>query len=136
MKIDHIGIAVKSIEDSLGFYEGVLGAEQEGREVLRDQGVTVALLPAGESRIELLQPLSEDSVVGKFIARRGEGLHHICYEVDDLAMKLDDLKSRGMTLLDGYPRRGAEGKLVAFIHPSSAGGVLVELVEKQVEGEG
>ena len=136
MKIDHIGIAVKSIEDSLGFYEGVLGAEQEGREVLRDQGVTVALLPAGESRIELLQPLSEDTVVGKFIARRGEGLHHICYEVDDLAMKLDDLESRGMTLLDGYPRRGAEGKLVAFIHPSSAGGVLVELVEKQVEGEG
>ncbi len=136
MKIDHIGIAVKSIEDSLGFYEGVLGVEQAGREVIEDQGVTVVLLPADESRIELLEPLSEDTVVGKFIARRGEGLHHVCYEVDDLTKKLDDLKSRGLRLLDGYPRRGAEGRLVAFVHPSSAGGVLVELVEKRTEGEG
>lgn len=131
MKIDHIGIAVKSIENSLGFYEGVLGVREAEREIIEDQGVTVALLPIGESRIELLEPLSDDTVVAKFISRRGEGLHHICYEVDDVARKVEDLKARGLRLLDGYPRRGAEGKLVAFVHPSSAGGVLVELVEKE-----
>jgi methylmalonyl-CoA epimerase len=99
-------------------------------EAVQDQGVRVALLPVGESRIELLEPFSEDTPVGRFIARRGEGLHHICYEVEDLASKMEDLKSRGVRVLDGYPRRGAEGKLVAFLHPASANGVLVELVEK------
>jgi methylmalonyl-CoA/ethylmalonyl-CoA epimerase len=130
MKIDHLGIAVRSITDSLGFYRDVLGLELSGTEEVQDQGVRVALLPAGESRIELLEPFSEDTPVGRFIARRGEGLHHICYEVDDLASKLVDLRSRGVRLLEGYPRRGAEGKLVAFLHPTSAHGVLVELVEK------
>jgi len=130
MKIDHLGIAVRSISDSLNFYRDALGLELSGTEEVQDQGVRVALLPAGESRIELLEPFSEDTPVGRFIARRGEGLHHICYEVDDLASKLVDLRSRGIRLLDGYPRRGAEGKLVAFLHPASAYGVLVELVEK------
>ena len=130
MKIDHLGIAVRSISDSLGFYREVLGLELAGSETVEDQGVNVALLPLGESRIELLEPLSDDTPVGRFIARRGEGLHHICYEVDDLRSKIDDLRSRGVRLLDGYPRRGAEGKLVAFLHPASAHGVLVELVEK------
>ena len=130
MKIDHLGIAVRSISDSLAFYREVLGLELAGTETVEDQGVNVALLPVGESRIELLEPFSEDTPVGRFIARRGEGLHHVCYEVDDLASKIDDLMSRGVRLLDGYPRRGAEGKLVAFLHPASANGVLVELVEK------
>jgi methylmalonyl-CoA epimerase len=130
MKIDHLGIAVRSISDSLGFYREVLGLEMAGSETVEDQGVNVALLPVGESRIELLEPFSEETPVGRFIARRGEGLHHICYEVEDLPSKLDDLRSRGVRLLDGYPRRGAEGKLVAFLHPASAHGVLVELVEK------
>jgi methylmalonyl-CoA epimerase len=130
MKIDHLGIAVRSISDSLRFYREALGFELSGTEEVNDQGVRVALLPVGESRIELLEPFSEDTPVGRFIARRGEGLHHICYEVDDLASKLADLGSRGVRLLEGYPRRGAEGKLVAFLHPSSAHGVLVELVEK------
>ena len=130
MKIDHLGIAVRSLSDSLNFYRDALGLELSGTEEIQDQGVRVALLPAGESRIELLEPSSEDTPVGRFIARRGEGLHHICYEVDDLASKLVDLRSRGIRLLDGYPRRGAEGKLVAFLHPASAYGVLVELVEK------
>ena len=130
MKIDHLGIAVRSLEDSVRFYEGVLGLGVSGRETVPDQGVNVAMLPVGDSRIELLEPLSEDSVVGRFIARRGEGLHHICYEVDDLQSKLDELGARGVRLLDGYPRRGAQGKLVAFLHPASANGVLVELVEK------
>jgi methylmalonyl-CoA epimerase len=130
MKIDHLGIAVRSLDDSVGFYEGILGQGVSGKEIVHDQGVTVAMLPVGDSRIELLEPLSDDSVVGRFIARRGEGLHHICYEVDDLHSKLEELGSRGVRLLEGYPRRGAEGKLVAFLHPSSANGVLVELVEK------
>jgi methylmalonyl-CoA/ethylmalonyl-CoA epimerase len=130
MKIDHLGIAVRSLSDSLSFYRDALGLELSGTEEVQDQGVRVALLPAGESRIELLEPFSEDTPVGRFIARRGEGLHHICYEVDDLASKLIDLRSRGIRLLEGYPRRGAEGKLVAFLHPASAHGVLVELVEK------
>lgn len=130
MKIDHLGIAVRSLSDSLNFYRDALGLELSGTEEVQDQGVRVALLPAGESRIELLEPFSEDTPVGRFIARRGEGLHHICYEVDDLASKLVDLRSRGIRLLEGYPRRGAEGKLVAFLHPTSAYGVLVELVEK------
>lgn len=130
MKIDHLGIAVRSISDSLAFYREALGLELSGSETVEDQGVTVALLPVGEARIELLEPFSEETPVGRFIARRGEGLHHICYEVDDLASKIDDLRSRGVRLLDGYPRRGAEGKLVAFLHPASANGVLVELVEK------
>jgi methylmalonyl-CoA/ethylmalonyl-CoA epimerase len=131
MKIDHLGIAVRSISDSLRFYRDALGLELKGTETVEDQGVTVALLPAGESRIELLEPVSEDSPVGRFIAKRGEGLHHICYEVEDLTSKLDELRSRGVKVLDGYPRRGAEGKLVAFLHPSGANGVLVELVEKE-----
>lgn len=130
MKIDHLGIAVRSISDSLAFYRDALGLELSGTESVEDQGVRVALLPVGESRIELLEPFSEETPVGRFIARRGEGLHHICYEVEDLSGKLDEFRARGVRVLDGYPRRGAEGRLVAFLHPSSAGGVLVELVEK------
>ena len=133
MKIDHLGIAVRSISDSLAFYRDALGMELAGSETIEDQGVTVAMLPVGESRIELLEPISVDSPVGRFIAKRGEGLHHVCYEVADLAAKLAELRSRGVRVLDGYPRRGAEGRLVAFLHPSGANGVLVELVEKERE---
>jgi methylmalonyl-CoA/ethylmalonyl-CoA epimerase len=136
MKIDHLGIAVRSIQDSLAFYRDALGLKISGRETIEDQGVHVVLLQVGESRIELLEPVSGDTAVGRFIAKRGEGLHHISYEVEDLASKLDELRSRGARLLDGYPRRGAEGKLVAFLHPTSANGVLVELVEKAKVSEG
>ncbi|MEK6286568.1 MAG: methylmalonyl-CoA epimerase [Acidobacteriota bacterium] len=136
MKIDHLGIAVRSLSDSLVFYREALGLELAGTETVENQGVHVALLWAGESRIELLEPFSEETPVGRFIAKRGEGLHHICYEVDDLAVKLDELRSRGVRLLEGYPRRGAEGKLVAFLHPASAHGVLVELVEKARHPQG
>ena len=136
MKIDHLGIAVRSISDSLAFYRDVLELKLKAEEAVADQGVNVALLPIGETRIELLEPVSEDSPVGRFIARRGEGLHHICYEVEDLTSKMDELRSRGVRVLDGYPRRGAEGKLVAFLHPASANGVLVELVEKVRISEG
>ena len=130
MKIDHLGIAVRSIEDSIAFYRDGLGLELGSVETVADQGARVALLEVGESRIELLEPVSEESVVGRFLAKRGEGLHHICYEVEDLTGKLEELRSRGARVLDGYPRRGAEGKLVAFLHPASANGVLIELSEK------
>ena len=136
MKIDHLGIAVRSIADSLGFYRDVLGLELSGTEGIADQGVTVAMLPVGESRIELVEPVSDTSPVARFIAKRGEGLHHICYEVADLAAKLEELSARGVRVLDGYPRRGAEGHMVAFLHPANANGVLVELVEKASHSEG
>lgn len=137
MRLDHLGIAVNSLEESLRFYREVLGLELAATETVEDQGVTVALLPVGDSRIELLEPVTADGAVARFIQRRGEGLHHVCYEVDDLSAKLARLREQGMRVLDGYPRRGAEGKLVAFLHPSSANGVLVELVEKRdVKGEG
>ncbi|HYP29457.1 MAG TPA: methylmalonyl-CoA epimerase [Blastocatellia bacterium] len=136
MKIDHLGIAVRSIEESLTFYRDGLGLEMSGAERVEDQGVRVAFLPVGESRIELLEPFSADTPVGRFLAKRGEGLHHICYEVDDLASKLEVLSSRGLRVLDGYPRPGAEGKLVAFLHPASANGVLVELSERSRRSEG
>ncbi|MBI3651928.1 MAG: methylmalonyl-CoA epimerase [Acidobacteria bacterium] len=129
MKIDHLGIAVRSISESLKFYRDALGLELTATETVDDQGVQVALLPVGESRIELLEPLSEASAVGRFLAKRGEGLHHICYEVENLETQLEALKAQGVKILDGYPRRGAEGKRVAFLHPASANGVLIELSE-------
>ena len=130
MKIDHLGIAVRSVGDSLAFYREALGLELAGTETVEDQGAHVAMLHVGESRIELLEPVSEDTVIGRFIARRGEGLHHVCYEVDDLVARLDNLKSHGVRVLEGYPRPGAGGNLVAFLHPAAANGVLVELVQK------
>ncbi|HYM00058.1 MAG TPA: methylmalonyl-CoA epimerase, partial [Blastocatellia bacterium] len=136
MKIDHLGIAVRSLDASLPFYRDVLGLPLAGTETVEDQGVNVAMLPIGASRIELLEPVAQDSVVARFIEKRGEGLHHVCYEVEDLESKLAGMRSRGVRLLDGYPRRGAGGRLVAFVHPSSAGGVLVELVERSTGTEG
>jgi len=136
MKIDHLGIAVRSIEDSLAFYRDSLGLEMSGAEKVEDQGLSLVFLRVGESRIELLEPFSADTPVGRFIAKRGEGLHHICYEVEDLSSKLEELRSRGLRVIDGYPRPGAEGNLVAFLHPASANGVLVELVERMRTSEG
>jgi methylmalonyl-CoA/ethylmalonyl-CoA epimerase len=130
MKIDHLGIAVRSIGDSLQFYRDALGLEKKGDERVEDQGVNVAFLRVGESRIELLEPFADDTPVGRFIAKRGEGLHHICYEVENLDVSLEKMRSRGVKVLEGYPRPGADGKMVAFLHPSSANGVLVELVQK------
>jgi methylmalonyl-CoA/ethylmalonyl-CoA epimerase len=130
VKIDHLGIAVSALEESLAFYKDALGLSHSRTEVVEDQGVRVALLRAGESRIELLEPTAADTPVGRFISKRGEGLHHICFEVEDLNARLVQLRLSGVRPLDGYPRKGAEGGLVAFLHPSTAGGVLVELVEK------
>lgn len=130
IKIQHLGVAVGSIDDALAFWRDGLGLELKEIEVVEDQGVRVAMLPLGESRIELLEATGEDTPVGRFVARRGAGMHHLCVEVDDVAARLADLKARGVRLIDEQPRIGAGGALVAFVHPASTGGVLIELTQR------
>ena len=129
MKINHLGIATKGIDEALKFWSDALGLENVHTEVVEDQKVRVAMLSIGESRIELLEPTSEDSPISKFLEKRGGGIHHIAVEVEDIEAALANLKEKGMRLIDERPRIGAEGCLVAFVHPSSANGVLLELVQ-------
>jgi len=129
MKINHLGIATNGIDDALKFWSDALGLENVHTEVVEDQKVRVAMLPIGESRIELLEPTSDDSPISKFLEKRGGGIHHIAVEVDDINAALAILKEKGVRLIDESPRIGAEGCLVAFVHPSSANGVLLELVQ-------
>ncbi len=129
MKINHLGIATKKIEDVISFWTDSLGLETMHTEIVEDQKVRVAMLPIGESRIELLEPTSEDSPISKFLEKRGGGIHHIAIEVEDIAAALQKARDNGATLIDQEPRIGAEGCLVAFIHPRSTGGVLLELVQ-------
>jgi methylmalonyl-CoA/ethylmalonyl-CoA epimerase len=131
MKIDHLGIATNGIDEALKFWEDALGLQNIHTEVVEDQKVKIAMLPLGESRIELLEPTSDDSPISKFLDKRGGGIHHIAVEVADIEAALAKLKAHGMRLIDESPRTGAEGCLVAFVHPSSANGVLLELVQKQ-----
>jgi len=131
MKINHLGIATKNIEEALKFWEGALGLENVHTEVVEDQKVRVAMLPIGESRVELLEPTSDDSPISKFLEKRGGGIHHIAIEVDDIEAALAKLKEQGTRLIDETPRIGAEGCLVAFVHPASANGVLLELVQTE-----
>lgn len=128
--IQHLGVAVASIDEALAFWRDGLGLELKEIEVVEDQGVRVAMLPIGESRIELLEATGAETPVGKFIAKRGAGIHHLCVEVDDISARLADLKARGVRLIDEQPRTGAGGALVAFVHPSSTGGVLIELTQR------
>lgn len=129
MKINHLGIATKGIDESLAFWQDALGLENVHTEIVEEQKVRVAMLPLGESRIELLEPTSDDSPISKFLAKRGPGIHHIAVEVDDIITALQNLKDKGMRLIDETPRIGAENCLVAFVHPSSTGGVLLELLQ-------
>ena len=129
-KINHLGVAVNSLDEALQFWRDGLGLELKEVEVVEDQGVRVAMLPVGESRIELLEATGAETPVGKFLSKRGAGLHHLCVEVADIAAKLAELKARGVRLIDEQPRRGADGALVAFVHPASTGGVLLELTQK------
>ncbi len=133
--IDHIGIAVRDIQSVLAFYQEALGLENLGFEVVEDQGVRVAFLPVGESRFELLEPLNDDSPVAKFIARRGEGIHHICLGVDSVAESLEEMKQRGLQLIDNEPRLGAHNKQIAFIHPKTSNGVMIELSQDIKQSE-
>lgn len=133
-KINHIGVAVKSIESSLPYYRDVLGMHFEGTEEVSEQKVRVAFFAVGESRIELLEPTSPDSPVAKFLEKSGEGVHHLAYEVDDLAAVLADLKAQGFRLIDETPRCGAHGTRIAFLHPKATGGVLTELCQASGHG--
>jgi methylmalonyl-CoA/ethylmalonyl-CoA epimerase len=130
MKIDHIGIATRGIQDAAKFYRDVLGLEVAETEEVPEQKVRVAMLSIGESRIELLEATSEDSPISRFLEKRGPGIHHIAVRVDDIRATLANLRAKGARLIDEEPRQGAGGCLVAFVHPSSTGGVLLELVQK------
>jgi len=129
-KIDHIGIAVESIESTLPYYRDSLGLEFKGEEVVIDQKVRVAFLQIGASRIELLEPTSEDSPIAKFLAKRGPGIHHISVLVDNIEEALAKHEENGAVLIDREPRIGAHNMKIAFIHPKSTGGVLLELSQK------
>lgn len=129
MRIDHIGIAVKSLADAVKVYQDAIGLDVAGYDEVDEQGVRVAMLTIGESRIELLEPTRSDSPIEKFMSKRGEGIHHIAVRVDNIEEALEKLKARGARLIDSTPRPGAHDTRIAFIHPSSTHGVLLELVE-------
>ena len=129
MKIDHIGIATERLDEGLAIWQDALGLAVSETEEIAEQRVRVAMLPIGETRIELLEPTTSDSAVGKFLAKRGPGIHHIAVKVDDINASLAELKSKGARLIDERPRVGAGGCLVAFVHPASTHGVLLELVQ-------
>ncbi len=128
-KVEHIALAVADLDEAVDFYTRVWGLELEHREVVEDQGVEEAMLRLGESFIQLLAPLSADSTVAKFIEKRGEGLHHIAYQVDDIEEALKSLKKAGVQLIDQSFRIGSRETKVAFVHPKGNRGVLVELVQ-------
>lgn len=130
-KIDHIGIAVSNIQHSLTIFEDILGIKCAGEEVLNDQNLKVAFLPIGDSEIELLQSIAEEGTIAKFIEKRGEGIHHIAFRVEKLEDILKNLDEKGVQLIDKKPRYGAGGAKIAFLHPKSTNGVLIELCEHQ-----
>ena len=130
MKLDHIGIATNHLADSLSIWRDALGLEVDSTEEVTDQGVRVAMLAIGETHVELLEPLTSDSPVGKFLAKRGPGIHHLAVQVKDIRTTISELAKKGIRLIDLEPRVGAGGCLVAFIHPSSSNGVLLELVQR------
>jgi methylmalonyl-CoA/ethylmalonyl-CoA epimerase len=129
MKLDHIGLATNTVEDGLALWRDVLGLEVDTTEEIAEQGVRVAMLAIGDTHVELLEPLSPESPVGKFISKRGPGIHHIAVEVKDIHASLAEFKKRGARLIDETPRVGARGCLVAFIHPATTNGILLELVQ-------
>ena len=128
--IEHIGIAVKSLDESIKFYEEILGLKCYGIEEIADQKVKTAFFQIGQTKIELLESIDPEGPIGKFIEKRGEGIHHIAYAAKNLSSSLNELKDKGIKLIDENPRKGAEGFNIAFIHPKSAFGVLTELCEK------
>ena len=129
-RIAHIALAVNDLDGSLSFWRDALGLKLEGVEEVAEQQATVAFLPTGDSEVELVKPTSDTTGVAKFLTKRGPGLHHICLEVDDLPATLAGLAAKGVRLIDATPKIGAGGKLIAFIHPESTQGVLVELFQE------
>ena len=127
--IEHIGIAVKNIEEQLPYYEGILGLKCYNIETVEDQKVKTAFFMIGQTKIELLEPTSEESTIAKFIEKRGEGIHHIAFATKNLSEALQEVEAKGVRLIDAQPRAGAEGLNIAFLHPKSTGSVLTELCE-------
>ncbi|HBQ28872.1 methylmalonyl-CoA epimerase [Peptococcaceae bacterium SCADC1_2_3] len=129
-KIDHIGVAVKDLNAAIKFYEGLLGLKVVDTEIVEDQKVKVAFLPVGDSEVELLESTAPDGPIAKFIEKNGEGIQHIAFRVENLTEKLAELKEKGVRLIDEKPRRGAGGAMIAFLHPKSTFGTLVELCKR------
>lgn len=130
LKIDHLGIAVNSIDDGKNFWSDVLGLEFEGAETVEEQKVTTAFFPVGESEVELLESTSPDGPVAKFIDKKGTGFQHVAFRVADIEEALEELKEKGIQLIDQTPRIGAGGAKIAFLHPKATGGILVELCQR------
>jgi methylmalonyl-CoA/ethylmalonyl-CoA epimerase len=130
LKIDHIGIAAKSIDQVIPFWSGILGLKVEGKETVEEQKATTAFLRVGESELEILESTAPDGAIAKFIESRGEGIQHVSFRVENIEEALKELKEKGVRLIDEKPRQGAGGGKIAFIHPKSTNGVLVELSEK------
>ncbi len=130
-KVDHIGIAVSSLEESVNFYEGVMGLKLQGVETVEEQKVKVAFLPIGDTEIELLEATTDDSPIAKFIEKKGQGVQHIAFRVENIEKALEEMKAKGIRLIDEKPRYGAGGARIAFLHPKSTNGVLIELCERK-----
>jgi methylmalonyl-CoA epimerase len=128
-RVDHIGVAVEDLDAALALYEGEYDMALAHREVIREQGVEAVLLDVGENHVELLRPLGPDTPVGRFLAKRGPGLHHVAYQVTDIDAVLGSLREAGVRLIDEHPRTGIRGSRVAFLHPAASGGVLTEIVQ-------
>lgn len=130
-KVDHIGVAVSNLEDSIKFYEEILGLKLHGTEVVEEQKVKVAFMPIGDTEIELLEATSPDSPIAKFVEAKGQGVQHIAFRVENIEKALEEMKSKGIRLIDEKPRYGAGGAKIAFLHPKSTNGVLIELCERK-----
>ena len=130
-KVDHIGVAVSNLEEALKIYTDVLGLKLHGTEVVEEQKVRVAFMPVGDTEIELLESTDPEGPIAKFIEKRGEGIQHIAFRVDDIEEALEQMRQKGVRLIDEKPRYGAGGARIAFLHPKSTGGVLVELCERE-----
>jgi methylmalonyl-CoA/ethylmalonyl-CoA epimerase len=128
-RVDHIGVAVEDLDAAIALHEEAYGMAVAHREVVEEQGVEAVLLDVGENHVELLRPLNGETPVGRFLSKRGPGLHHVAYQVTDVQATLDTLRDRGLRLIDEAPRTGIRGSRVAFLHPESSGGVLTEIVQ-------
>jgi len=130
-KVDHIGVAVSNLEEALKIYTDVLGLKLHGTEVVEEQKVRVAFMPVGDTEIELLESTDAEGPIAKFIEKRGEGIQHVAFRVDDIEEALEQMRQQGVRLIDEKPRYGAGGARIAFLHPKATGGVLVELCERK-----
>jgi len=134
-KVEHIGIAVKNLDETMSFYDDVLGLEKLSVETVESQGVNIAFFKTGETKIELLEPINDDSPIAKFIDKRSEGIHHMAIEVEDIEAKIEDMKEKGAKFIGNKPTEGADDMKVIFVHPKSTNGVLLELCEPIGEGD-